>query len=121
MAVVFSNQARFGVFFSLSPKAVDDDGLFDLCAISDPQSHLREAAIVLRAALGRGTIVPGVVRTRLRRARILTDRVVPFFGDGEILTHDRDFRIEIRPQAVRLIVPETIPKEEIESCLSTAS
>jgi diacylglycerol kinase (ATP) len=121
MAVVFSNQARFGVFFSLSPKAVDDDGVFDLCAIPDPQSHLREAGIVLRAALGRGAILPGVVRSRLRRARILTDRVVPFFGDGEILTHDRDFRIEILPQAVRLIVPERAPAEEIASCVSTAS
>ena len=121
MAVVFSNQARFGVFFSLSPKAVDDDGVFDLCAIPDPRSHLREAGIVLQAALGLGASLPGVVRGRLHHACILTDRAVPFFGDGEILTYDRDFKIDILPQAVRLIVPERVPTEEIESCASTAS
>jgi diacylglycerol kinase (ATP) len=121
MAVVFSNQPRFGVFFSLSPKAVDDDGLLDLCAIPDPRSHLRKAGIVLQAALGRGAILSGVVRDRLRHARILTDRVVPFFGDGEILTRNREFEIEILPKAVRLITPETAPTEEIESCALTAS
>ncbi len=121
MAVVFSNQARFGAFFSLSPEAADDDGAFDLCAIPDPRNHLREVRIVLQAALGRRVILPGLVRGRLRHVRILTDRVVPFFGDGEILTRNRDFRVEILPQAVRLIVPARLPAEEIESCASTAS
>jgi diacylglycerol kinase family enzyme len=121
MAVVLSNQARFGVFFSLSPKAVDDDGVFDFCAIPDPRSHFREAGIVLQAALGRGAILPGVVRGCLRHAHILTDRAVPFFGDGEILTRDQDFKIEILPQAVRLIVPERVSTEEVKSCTSTGS
>ena len=121
MAVLFSNQARFGSFFSLSPGAVDDDGIFDLCAIPYPHSHLREAGIVLQAALGRGAILDGVVRGRLRHARVLTDRIVPFFGDGEILTCDRVFSIEILPRAVRLIVPERSPAEGFESCASIAS
>ncbi len=105
MAVVLSNQARFGVLFSLSPGAVDDDGLFDLCVIPDPGSHFREVGIVLKAALGRKAILPGVIRSRLCYARILTDRTVPFFGDGEILGHGRELKIAIRPQAVRFIVP----------------
>jgi len=121
MAVVFSNQPRFGVLFSVSPKAVDDDGLLDLCAIPDPGSHLREAGIVLQAALGRGVVLPGVVRGRLRHAHILTDSVVPFFGDGEILTRDREFKITVLPEAVRMIVPGSVPAEEIEPCASTAS
>ena len=121
MAVVFSNQPRFGVLFSVSPKAVDDDGLLDLCAIPDPGSHLREAGIVLQAALGRGVVLPGVVRGRLRHAHILTDSVVPFFGDGEILTRDREFKITVLPEAVRMIVPGSVPAVEIESCASTAS
>ncbi len=121
MALVLSNQARFGVFFSLSPGAADDDGVFDLCAIPDPHNHLREVRIVLQAALGRGAILPGFVRGRFRHVRILTDRVVPFFGDGEILTRGRDFRVEILPQAVRLIVPARLPTEEIESCASIVS
>jgi diacylglycerol kinase family enzyme len=106
MAVVFSNQSRFGALFSVSPKAVDNDGIVDLCVIRDPGSHLRELGIVLQAALGRKAILPGVTRSRLCQARILTDRVVPFFGDGEILAHDREFKITILPRTVRFIVPE---------------
>jgi diacylglycerol kinase family enzyme len=62
-----------------------------------------------------------VVRGRLRHARILTDSVVPFFGDGEILTRDREFKITVLPEAVRMIVPGSVPAEEIEPCASTAS
>ncbi len=121
MAVVFSNQARFGVHFSLSPNAVDDDGVFDLCAIPDPGSRFCQLGIVLQAALGRGIVLRGVVHSRLRRARILTDRVVPFFGDGEILTYSRDFKIAILPHAVRLIVPKRVPIKEVGSCASATS
>jgi len=116
MAVVLSNQARFGVLFSVSPKAVDNDGIIDLCVIPDPVSPFREAGIVLQAALGRNAISPGVTRIRLHRARILTDRVVPFFGDGEILANGREFNVSILPQAVRFIVPERFAADEVQSC-----
>jgi len=116
MAVVVSNQARFGVLFSLSPKAVDNDGIFDLCVITDPGGRLREAGIVLQAALGREAVLPGVTHRRLSHARIFTDRIVPFFGDGEILAYDREFRIVLLPQAVRFIVPKRVGAEEVQSC-----
>jgi diacylglycerol kinase (ATP) len=84
-AVVLSNQSRFGALFSVSPGAVNDDGVFDLCVIPDPGSRFQVLAIVLQAVLGRRTIWPGVVGSRLRNTRILTEKVVPFLGDGEIL------------------------------------
>ncbi len=121
MAAIFSNQARFGAFFSLSPEAVNDDGAFDYCLIPEPANRLRGAGIVLRAAMGKGAVLPGTIKGRLRYARIRTDGDVPFFGDGEILTHGREFSIELRPRAVRLIVPEETANEEIETCAPAAS
>jgi YegS/Rv2252/BmrU family lipid kinase len=121
MAVVISNQAHFGGFFSLSPKAVHDDGVFDLCVIPDPANCVREAGIVLCAALSRGSMLPGLVRGRMRHARVCADRDAPFFGDGEILTCGRKFSIAIRPRAVRLIVPESAVDKEIEPCAPAAS
>ena len=115
MAVVVSNQARFGALFSVSPAAVNTDGFFDLCVIADPASRFRELGIVLRAVLGKEMFGPGITHSRLHRARILTDRMVPFFGDGEILSRNRDFRIKILPRTLRLIVPEKAAMEEFNS------
>ncbi len=115
MAVVISNQARFGALFSVSPSAVHDDGFFDLCVIPDPESRFRRLLVVVQAALGKETIGAGFEHRRLCRTRILTNRIVPFFGDGEILSRGRDFRIEILPRTVRLLVPEGSWEKEISS------
>jgi diacylglycerol kinase (ATP) len=115
MAVVISNQPRFGALFSVSLKEVNNDGIFDLCIISDPANRIRELRIVLQAALGKETIGQGVGHCCLRHARILTDGIVPFWGDGEILSYSRNFRIDILPRAVRLIVPERASIEEVRA------
>ena len=115
MAVVVSNQPRFGALFSVSPKEVNNDGVFDLCIIPDPANRFRELRIVLQAALGKEALGQGVGHYRLRNARIRTDRIVPFLGDGEILSCGRNFRIDILPRAVRLIVPERASTEEVQA------
>ncbi len=115
MAVVVSNQARFGALFSVSPGAVHDDGFFDLCVIPDPANPFRELGIVLQAVLGKEAFRPRFVQSRLCHTRILTDRIVPFFGDGEILSRGRDFQIEILPRTVRLIVPGGSSEKEVQS------
>ncbi len=121
MAVVFSNQARFGGSFSLSPEAANDDGLVDYGVMPDPANSLREAGLVLRTALGRGAVLPSVARGRVANAWIEIDRDAPFFGDGEILTCGRDFSIVVRPRALRIVVPAKPASEENETCVPAGS
>lgn len=106
LAVVWSNQPRFGRRFRLSPRAWNRDGLLDCCAIADPRHALGRLRVVAEAL---GASPRGERRFWHGRAdawSVESPHPLPFFGDGEILDTARTFTIRMLPGALRVAVPE---------------
>ncbi|MBI5836400.1 MAG: NAD(+)/NADH kinase [Candidatus Eisenbacteria bacterium] len=105
LALLFSNQPRFGGRFVGSPGAVHDDGWMDVCAIAAPKSRLGMFRVLARTLQGRAAGLPEVWQARETRVTVESDQPVRFFGDGEILDVGTRFVVEVRPAALRVLAP----------------
>lgn len=96
-----TNQATFARSLQVVEDADNADGRFELCVL------MARGRVELLRLLGRivqHAIRPGELRTiRTTRARILADREVRFFGDGEILCKAGEFEIDVDERGLRLL------------------
>jgi len=101
-AAIVSNQARFGGFFSASPRASNRDGQLQLCGVRAPRSRARLLWLCAELLRGRPERCPEIFELRTRSLTLETDADVTFFGDGEPLAHGRRFRIDVLPRALKV-------------------
>jgi diacylglycerol kinase family enzyme len=106
LAVIWSNQPRFGRRFRLSPGASNRDGLLDCCAIADPKHALARLRVVAEALCGSPACERRFWHGRAEVWSVEAAHPLPFFGDGEILDTARTFTIRLLPGALRVVVPE---------------
>ncbi|NTU71657.1 MAG: diacylglycerol kinase family lipid kinase [Coriobacteriia bacterium] len=93
----------YGGGFFITPDALPDDGLFDVCMI-DPLS-LPEALVRLPAVvMGKHTGMKPVHMSRHTRLVIDCAQRLPAQIDGEVLLEDH-YEIEILPNAIECVVP----------------
>jgi YegS/Rv2252/BmrU family lipid kinase len=93
----------YGGGFHITPDAVPDDGLFDICMI-DPLS-LPEALMRLPfVILGKHTWMKPVHMSRHSSVIIECEQALPAQIDGEVLLDDR-YELAILPGAIECIVP----------------
>lgn len=93
----------YGGGFSITPEAIPDDGLFDVCMI-DPLG-LPEALVRLPFVIaGKHTKMKPVHMSRHTSLVIECDQRVPAQIDGEVLLESR-YEIEILPGAIECVVP----------------
>jgi YegS/Rv2252/BmrU family lipid kinase len=97
----------YGGGFFITPDAVPDDGLFDVCMI-DPLS-LPEALMRLPFVVaGRHTKMRPVHMSTHSRVVIECDQALPAQFDGEVLLEKR-YDISILPRAIECVVPRRQP------------
>jgi YegS/Rv2252/BmrU family lipid kinase len=97
----------YGGGFFITPDAVPDDGLFDVCMI-DPLS-LPEALMRLPFVVaGRHTKMKPVHMSTHSRVVIECDQALPAQFDGEVLLEKR-YDISILPRAIECVVPRRQP------------
>ncbi|MDR0400198.1 MAG: diacylglycerol kinase family lipid kinase [Treponema sp.] len=99
------NGRRMGGMFYMGPRAVLDDGLFDLCAIRHPASRRRLIQIVLRYPKGTQGECPETLMDRGAHFRIRAlQGGMAAHCDGETVCEDgKELVISCRPGALRLI------------------
>jgi diacylglycerol kinase family enzyme len=93
----------YGGGFSITPDALPDDGLFDVCMIdplSLPQALIRLPFVII----GRHTRMKPVHMSRHSSLVIDCDRALPAQIDGEVLL-ERHYDLSILPSAIEYIVP----------------
>jgi YegS/Rv2252/BmrU family lipid kinase len=105
LSLMVNNQPFLGRRFRMAPEAVNDDGCFDVCLIRGHESRWSVLPLLVRVLLGRHVASPVVESWRGKELRLTADAPLPFFGDGEIFSPARDFRIELVPQALTVIAP----------------
>ena len=95
----------YGGGFKITPDAIPDDGLFDVCTI-DPLS-LPEALLRLPFVIaGKHTKMKPVHMSRHTSLRIECETALPAQIDGEVLL-ERTYDIRILPGAIECVVPRT--------------
>lgn len=93
----------YGGGFRITPDAVPDDGLFDVCMI-DPLPLPEALARLPFVVLGKHTRMRPVHMSRHRSVVLEAPVPVPAQIDGEVLLDSR-YEISILPQAVTCVVP----------------
>jgi len=95
----------YGGGFFITPDALPDDGLFDVCMIdplSLPQALVRLPFVIL----GRHTRMKPVHMSRHTAVEIESDQALPAQIDGEVLLEKR-YELSILPSAIECLVPRT--------------
>ena len=104
MLCAIANGPAFGGGMRVAPDAELDDGLFDVCIVSELSrpAFLRAFPRVYR---GTHTTHPNVTMLRARRVRIESDRQAPLLVDGDLVgTTPAVF--EVMPSAIEVLVPQ---------------
>ena len=105
-SLLVNNQSFLGKHFLVSPGAINDDGLFDVCLIRSGRSLTRMLPALIKVLAGRHLDSPYVMTWRATELIVRAGKPLCFFGDGEIHQESSEFRIRIAPQALDIIVPE---------------
>jgi YegS/Rv2252/BmrU family lipid kinase len=103
LIVAVTNGPTYGGGFFITPDAVPDDGLFDVCMI-DPLSLPQALARLPFVVAGKHTRMRPVHMSRHTSLVIDCDRALPAQIDGEVLL-DSHYEIRMLPGAIRCVVP----------------
>ena len=108
LAVIIGNGRRYlGGLVDLSPHSALDDGRFEIALL--PGSGRRRLLGYLLSIDGQGQLChPDILRLEGRVIEIHTSPVLPYQTDGD-LAGQTPLRCEVKPAALRLLVPQTTP------------
>jgi diacylglycerol kinase (ATP) len=106
LLVAIGNGACAGGGFYLTPDAMLDDGLLDVCVI-EAKSALQILKLVPKVMGARHVGTSGVSLRRGKRVRIETEEPVFVHADGEILGHAaRSITVEIRSRQLTVVTQQ---------------
>ena len=106
LLVTVANTNQFGMGAVIAPRARPDDGLLDVCLISEV-SVLEALIHSPKLFLGAIDQVPHVEIFQTKEVRVVVEREVPAHADGEPIDLPRDVVFRIRPRALRVWLPES--------------
>jgi diacylglycerol kinase (ATP) len=106
LALMVDNQPFLGRNFLMSPEAVNNDGLLDVCLIENSKSRVQILSILMKVLTGSHVNSASVRQWRTPELTIQTERMLPFLGDGELFGQGVEFRIKIVPKCLKAIVPK---------------
>lgn len=92
---------RFAASFYLTPKAIANDGLLDVCAIKE-LNLLQRLKILLKVPKGEHIHDSNVHYYQTAALEMKFDEKVPFHVDGELFFSDQ-FSVKILPKALQII------------------
>jgi diacylglycerol kinase (ATP) len=96
-----SNGRRFAGDFLLTPKAIANDGLLDICAV-DKLNLFQRFSLLLKVPKGEHLNVKKVNYYRVSEITIDFKQEVPFHVDGELFFSSK-FEVKVLPKAVKVI------------------
>ncbi len=103
LSLTVNNQSFLGRNFQMSPGAVNDDGMLDICLIENQTSFWLTLLVILKVLTGKHIYSSGVRTWRMKELIITAEKPMSFLGDGEIYRKASEFKIEILPGAVNII------------------
>lgn len=111
LSLTVDNQPFLGKNFLVSPGAVNDDGMADICLIENSASLVRTLSILLKVLVGRHIYSSSVRSWRAKELMVDAEKPLAFLGDGEIIQRGTRFNIQIIPKALKVVIP--VQKENL--------
>jgi YegS/Rv2252/BmrU family lipid kinase len=99
------NGPTTGGGFCLTPSAVPDDGVLDVCLVEDirPLARLRRLFAGMRGTLG---CLPGTIELQAQTMTLRHDQPLPAHLDGnQVVFEPPETRFELVPRGLRIVVP----------------
>jgi lipid kinase YegS len=110
LAFAVGNTWRTGGGTRITALAEPDDGLLDLCIVQE-MGALESLALAPRVRAGTHLDHPGVLYQQVRTVRVDSAEDLRVNADGEPVD-GREFRYEILPRRLRVMVPQPSPDAE---------
>lgn len=106
VSVAVGNLPHLAGKFKILPSAQIDDGKFDIYLIESCNNKMELLNVLINTLRGSQSRLANVKMFSACRLHLYSPEPIPFFVDGELMDDSNDFRVEIIPRAIRLIVPE---------------
>jgi len=105
--VAVTNGPTYGAIFRIAPEADLRDGLFDICRINrvDKMKALKDIVKVLK---GTHVNLPEVAMSKAAFLTISSPESLPCEIDGEVLSAEKEYKIEVIPRGLKVLVPPTL-------------
>lgn len=102
-AAVFANTPVYGGGMKIAPHAVLDDGLLDVCTVSE-LNKFKLFCLFPTVYFGRHLDVPEVSYFQAERMRIQNDNPLEVYADGEFVCRT-PIEVSVAPRALKVLVP----------------
>jgi YegS/Rv2252/BmrU family lipid kinase len=103
--LMINNQPFLGKNFYVSPEAVNNDGVFDICLAEHPGKQLKILKILIKTLSGKHVNLPSVRTWTTDKLLLHTQQPTTFLADGELYQDLSKFEISLVPQALPVIIP----------------
>ncbi len=102
--IAISNGKIYGGRFKITPEAILDDGLLELCVVAE-MGRFKYLSIIPKVFKGTHTNIKGVNFYRAKEVVIQSSEPVLAQVSGEVIEGQNEFRITLLPKSLKLIVP----------------
>jgi len=105
LSFTINNQPFLGSDILMSPGALNDDGLFDVCLIEGQNSRIKVLDLLQKIKAGKHVSMPEVWSWKAEEICLRTGCESLYFGDGDILCKGNEFNIKLIKNALNVLVP----------------
>jgi len=102
-SMAINNGQSYGAIFKIAPKAIVDDGEFDVCLI-EPVGRIRALSDIYRVIQGTHADLPEVTMFKSSSLEISSPEPLPCEADGEVLEPEQEYKVNVLPKALNVIM-----------------
>jgi YegS/Rv2252/BmrU family lipid kinase len=102
--IAISNGKFYGGRFKITPEAILDDGLFEVCTVEE-MGRLKYLMSIPKVFKGTHASIKGINFYRAKEVVIQSSELILAQVSGEVIEGQKEFSITILPKRLKLIVP----------------
>lgn len=103
MFLSINNQDFIGKRFILTPGSINNDGVFEMCAIPKPNNYLEDFSIIQKVINSKHLKLKNTLFLKSKKLIIKTEGKEYFMADGELLDYSDKFDIKIIPSGIKVL------------------
>jgi len=102
--IAISNGKIYGGRFKITPEAILDDGLLEICLVEE-MGRFKYLSIIPKVFKGTHASIKGISFYRAKEVLIGSSETILAQVSGEVIEGQKEFNITLLPKSLRLIVP----------------
>lgn len=102
--IAISNGKFYGGRFKITPRAILDDGLLEICLVEE-MGRFKYLSIIPKVFKGTHTSIKGISFYRAKEVVIESSEIILAQVSGEVIEGQKKFTITLLPKSLKLIVP----------------